>query len=436
MMIKTKYIQIITLMYCVFTVGMQAQNTLSLSQAIELGLQNNYDLKVIRNNAKIASINNNWGNTGALPTIGFKLAGSEDFNYNDNDDYRTEMIRPELDVSWVMFDGFSARITKTRYNELENLSKGNTAVLVENTIEDIISAYNNCLVQKEMVLVYEKLMKLSEDRYNRELNGQEIGVNTTYESLLAKTSWLNDKSTYLKQKVVFENAIRTLNYVLGIEDNTMWELSTELKSDMASYKLSDLTDKLLSSNKTLKNQYINQSLLAKETALAKSNYYPTLSLNAALSHTNSNMYFSNNSDNDAKNKYSNATVGVNLAYTIFNGGQRKRSMQIAKIEEESGLVKLDQMKHSLQNELLQMYSTYDVQKDLLMLANEQEDAAKLNLDMAEEKLKNGSIDSFDFRDIQINYLNAAIQRFNALYNIIESQTGLLRISGGIINEYE
>lgn len=435
-MIKTKYIQIVAFMCCIFTMSMQAQNALSLSQAIEMGLQNNYDLEIIRNDAKVASINNNWGNTGALPTIDFKLAGSEDFNYNDNDDYRTEVIRPELDVSWVMFDGFSARITKTRYEELENLSKGNTAVLVENTIEDIISSYNNCLVQKELVLVYEKLMKLSEDRYNRELTGKQIGASTTYESLLAKTSWLSDKSTYLKQKVVFENAIRTLNYVLGSENNTMWELSTELKSDMASYKLSDLTDKLLSSNKTLKNQYINQSLLAKETALAKSNYYPTLSLSAGLSHTNSNLYYSSNSENDAKNKYSDASIGLNLSYTIFNGGQRKRSIQIAKIGEESGFVKLDQMKHSLQNELLQMYSMYDVQKDLLILANEQEDAAKLNLDMAEGKLKNGSIDSFDFRDIQINYLNAAIQRFNALYDIIVSQTGLLRISGGIINEYE
>lgn len=436
MMIRTKYIITLTLIYCMFLGNMQAQNNLSLSQAIEMGLENNYDLKIIRNEERVASINNNWGNTGALPTINFKLTGSEDLNYNDNEDYRTELLRPELGLSWVMFDGFSARITKTHFEELENLSKGNTAVLVENTIEDIISAYNNCIVQKEMVLVFENLMKLSEDRYKRELNGKEIGVSTTYESLLAKTSWLEDKSTYLEQKVAFENSIRALNYVVGIEDNTMWELTTELKADMSTYKLSDLMDKLLSSNKTLKNQYINQSLLTKETALAKSNYYPTLSMNAGVSHTNSKNYYSSNSENDTKNTFSDVSVGLNLSYGIFDGGQRKRSVQIAKVEEESAQVGVDQMKHRLQNELIQMYSAYDVQKELLILASEQEEAAKLNLDMAEERLKNGSIDSFDYRVIQINYLNAAIKRFNALYKIIQSQTALLRISGGIISEYE
>ena len=251
---------------------------------------------------------------------------------------------------------------------------------------------------------------------------------------MAKTSWLEDKSTYLEQKVTFENAIRTLNYVLGLEDNTQWELTSEIKSDLPDYALSDLSSKLLSNNTTLKNQYINQSLLAKETALAKSDYYPSLSMSGGLSHTNQNLYYKNTTP-DSKSNYSGVSLGLNLSYTIFNGGQRKRSIQIARIEEESGLVQIDQMKHSLQNELLQLFSTYEVQKELVVLAGEQEEAAKLNMEMAEEKLKNGAIDSFDFRDIQINYLNAAIKKLNAFFNVIESQVDLTRITGGIIDEY-
>ncbi|MCW3785930.1 TolC family protein [Plebeiibacterium sediminum] len=432
---KNIKIQILTVLFCILSMGMQSQNTLSLSQAIEMGLQNNYDLKVTRNNENIASINNNWGNTGALPTVSFSAGLSENLNYNDNEDYRTESLSPQVSLNWLLFDGFSARITKKRFEELENLSKGNTVILVENTIQDIISAYNNCIVQQELVKVYDELMSLSEDRYNRELSGKEIGVSTTYESLLAKTSWLSDKSTYLQQKVSYENSIRTLNFILGIKDNTMWQLTSEIKSDLPDYTLSDLSNKLISNNTTLKNQYINQTLLSKETALAKSNYLPTISLNGGVSQTNRNTYFSKTSANDTETNFSDVNVGLNISYTIFNGGQRKRSVQIAKIEEESGLVEIDQMKHSLQNQLMQIFSTYEVQKELVVLANEQEEAAKLNMDMAEEKLKNGSIDSFDFRAIQINYLNAAIQKLNATYNVIESQTALTRITGGIVDEY-
>ncbi len=420
---------------CIFGMNMQAQSDLSLSDAIRIGLENNYDLQIIRNDEKVAETNNSWGNSGALPTINFALNGNEDFNYNDDDDYRSEIVSPELNLNWTIFNGFNVRITKQRYAELEKLSKGNTAVLVESTIQDIISAYNNCILQKEMIDVYEKLMNLSSDRYNRELNSKSLGASTTYSSLLAKTTWLEDKSTYLNQKVAYENAVRTLNFILAIKDNSTWNFTSGLTIEIRNYKLSDLIDHLESNNNTLKNQYINQSLLAQQTALQRSSLYPSLSVNAGVSHNNNNRYYSTNSDNDVKNSYADVTVGLNLSYTLFNGTQRRRSVQIAKIEEESGLVQIEQMKHSLQNELLQMYSTYEVQKELVELATEQEEAAHLNLDIAEEKLKNGSMDSFDFRTIQINYLNASIQHFTAIYNLIVSNTDLLRISGGLINEY-
>ncbi len=439
-MVKNKTMKQFSLVFmivCMLGMSMHAQDNLSLSEAIQTGLQNNYDLQIIRNDEKIAHVNNSWGNSGALPTIDFSLSGTEDFNFNDDDNYRNEILAPELGLNWTIFDGFSVRITKRRYAELEELSKGNTAVLVESTIQDIISAYNNCILQKEMIDVYEKLMNLSSDRYNRELNSKALGASTTYTSLLAKTTWLEDKSTYLNQKVEFENAVRTLNYILGVKDNTIWNFTSGLTIEIRTYKLADLIDNMEGNNNTLKNQYINQSLLAKETALERSNLYPSLSVNAGVSHTNNNVYYEANSTNtDIKNKYTDVSVGLNLSYTIFNGTQRRRSLQIAKIEEESGLVEIEQMKHSLQNELLQMYSTYEVQKELVELANEQEEAAHLNLDIAEEKLKNGSMDSFDFRTIQINYLNASIQRFTAIYNLIVSNTDLLRISGGLINEYD
>ncbi len=212
-----KKISLIILFAGLLSLSISAQKPLSLSDAIRIGMENNYDLKIIHNDETIAHINNNWGNTGALPTIDFSVSGTEDLNYNDNDDYRLENLSPQLGLNWVLFNGFSARINKRRYEELESLSQGNTAVLIESTIQDIISSYNNCVLQQKMIDVYAKLMKLSSDRYNRELNSKSIGGSTTYESLLAKTVWLEDKSTYLNQKVTFENAVRTLNFLLGIK---------------------------------------------------------------------------------------------------------------------------------------------------------------------------------------------------------------------------
>jgi len=430
---EIKYI--LPLLILLLSARVNAQENLSLSDAITRALQNNYDLQITRKSEKIASINNDWGNTGIMPSVNFNLSGRESFNVNDNENYRTQNIAPDVSLNWVFFNGYSAKITKQKFEELEELSQGNTAILVESTIQNIIVAYNACLLQKEMVDVYKDLAVLSEDRYKRAENSKDIGASTSYEMLQAKTSWLEDQSNYLQQKVNYENTIRTLNYNMAVEEDVIWNLISPLEMNMPDYMLEDLSAALLSGNQTLKNQYLNQSLLAKETALAKSNFYPTLSLNSGLGKTWMGNYYSGNTP-DMKQNSANAYVGLSLSFNIFNGGITRRSLQIAEINEESAQVQTKQMTHSLNNQLLQMYSSYNVQKAILELANEKESTAKLNLDLSADKLKSGVINSFNYRDVQMIYMNAAISKFQAIYNLIGSNTDLLRITGGIISEYE
>jgi len=412
----------------------QAQQDLSLSDALSIGLEKNYNLQITQKSEEISNINNTWGNTGIMPSINFTTNARENWNFNDNENYRQQTITPELSLNWTFFDGFSANISKQKFEELEELSKGNTAVLVENTIQDIILAYYNCVLQEEMIAVYEELEELSRDRLERTENSKSIGASTTYESLQAKTSWLEDQSNLLQQKVNYENAIRVLNYTLAVEEDLFWNLSNDLNFDIPEYQLEDLKTRMNTSNQTLKNQYLNQSLQAKETALAKSNYYPKLSLSTGINNSDLGNYYAGNTPNMRPNS-TNTYIGLNLSFNIFNGGITRRSVQIAQISEESEQINTDQMEHSLNNQLLQMYSNYTLQQALLQLADEKVNAAKLNVSLSDDKLRSGAINSFNYRDVQIIYMNAAIAQFRSIYSLIEANTDLLRISGGIIKEF-
>lgn len=430
---KKLNIAIITMFLIIGNI-VQAQQNLSLSEALSLGLENNYDLQMIKKSEQISEINNTWGNTGIMPSIKLSANGRENFNFNDNENYRNQTITPELSLNWVFFDGFSAQISKQKYEELEVLSKGNTAVLVENTIQDIILAYYNCVLQNEMIDVYKELEELSRDRFERSENSMKIGASTTYENLQAKTSWLEDQSNLLQQKVNYENAMRVLNFALAVEDDISWNFTDDLNFNIPDYQFDDLKGRMVSNNQNLKNQYVNQSLKAKETALAKSNYYPTLSLSTGINNSDVGNYYSGNTPDMTQNS-SNAYIGINLSFNLFNGGITRRSVQIAQISEETAQIQTDQMEHSLNNQLLQMYSNYTLQKSLLELAEEKVNAAKLNVELSDAKLRNGAINSFNYRDVQIMYMNAATSNFRSIYNLIEANTDLLRISGGIINEF-
>lgn len=191
---------------------------------------------------------------------------------------------------------------------------------------------------------------------------------------------------------------------------------------------------MFSNNKTLLNQYINQEILKKNINLAKANVWPTLNLSAGGNYGNSYFKFASN---DPIYPYSYSFyLNFSLNFNLYNGGATRRAIQQAQISEEIGQIEEDQIKQTLSNGLLTIYQMYDIRKQLLNVADISLETAQLNLDLSTERFKNGSINSFNFRDVQIQFINSEFNRLEAVYNLIDTHSELLRITGGIISEFE
>ncbi len=409
-----------------------AQEELSLSKAIQVGLENNYELKIIRKSEKISELNNAWGNVGRYPRIQFNLQGRGVKDYNDNNDFTRLSLTPSLDLDWTIFEGFAVQIRKDKFNDLEQLSRGNTLIAIENRIELIILAYYKILLEKERLKVSEKIMKLSSDRYEKSKIGKELGSTVTYDVLQSKNSWLEDRSSYLLQEVNFNNAVRDLNFLLGVKESKTYNFTDEFLPVSDEYELGNLLDKMLSNNNNLKNRYIQEMILRRDVELARSNYFPSLHLGAGVQANRIRNKLKGISANttDSHNLYAN----LSLSYMIFNGNSNRRSMQIAKIQEEIAKIETEDLKHSLTNTLAQNFELYQVRREIYLLAEENREAAELNLSISKDKFESGSINSFNYRDVQIVYQNVALARLNAIFNLIQSRTSLVRLTGGILNE--
>ncbi|MFC2086828.1 TolC family protein [Bacteroidota bacterium] len=399
------------------------ENELSLSKAIELALEENYGIIISKSNVEIASRNNTWGNAGRFPILDFSSSATFSSSGNSNQ----SSLRTGIGLSWTLFNGFKVNVTKNKLNELEELSGGNSMVVIENTIQDIVLSYYNILLQREKLLVLEKVMMLSKDRYEYEELKRELGGTVTYNVLQAKNNFLSDKSSYLNQEVVVRNGIRNLNFLLGEETSRLWVITEEFQADTSDYIISNLLDKMLANNQQLQNQYTNLVLMKNEIELRKSTLYPRIGLSSDV-FNNYNMT-SGNSDLNFTNR-------LDLTYDIYTGGTRQLAIVVAKIQEEIEMVETEQMKHSLTNLLLNEYDLYNIRKTLLNVAIENLEAAELNLQIADEKFRTGAINSFNYRDIQLIYLNAALQKIQSVYNLIDSHTMLTRLTGGYINPQE
>lgn len=416
------------------TYSLYSQEKLGLNDAIKIALENNYDIQITEAEKKVAEINNSWGTAGRYPALDFSINSNNRWDYNENSNYDQNITSGGVVLNWLLFDGFAVKIRKDRLDYYEKLSAGHAAVVIEGTVEAVILGYYQILLEKEKLQVAETLMNLSKDRFDYEQERQRIGSLTTYDLLQAQNSWLEDKGRFLIQQVNFKNSIRDLNYLMAVDVEKSFDFTEKFQPQLKSYDLSILKEKLLSNNQTLHNQYIAQSLLEKQVALSQSDWYPALSFRGGYDNVRNQMNFqgTERSTSTSFDYYANVT----LSWNIFDGGNRKRAVEIAKIDEETGQIEIDNMKHSLTNSLYNLYEIFLVRQELLNVAREALETAELNLQISAEKFKNGAINSFNYRDVQLIYLNAAVSRLDAIYNYINVDTALLRIIGGILNNYK
>ncbi|MFW5699774.1 MAG: TolC family protein [Bacteroidota bacterium] len=429
-MIKTLILIAIILISPVLTAQ---ENELSLAGALKTGLENNYQIRISDQNLQIARNNNSWGNAGMFPLV--SAGASQNNIYTDllNDVSSTNNLTPYLRLNWTLFDGLSVHITKERFEYIQELTEGNVALMVENTIQAIVLAYYNALLQQQNLDVVTELMDLSRDRYDYEQTKKELGSSVSFDVLQAKTNYLTDSSNYLLQKLAYENSIRNLNLILATPSENTYELTEEFAFLAPDYEYDSLKSAMQGNNKTLMNQYINQELLKNDVSLQKSALYPTVSLSSGMEYGigRRETPLGGVQNTNSLDAYAN----LSLSYTLSNGGRIQRAIKNAKIQEQIGQLETDELIHTLNNRLFNTYELYKARKELYSVTIENENAARLNMTIAQEKYNLGAINSFNYRDIQLIFLNAALNKLQALYSLIDSHTELMRLTGRIIDEY-
>ena len=431
-------------MFFLFDAALYAQDNLSLSDAIQIGLKNNYQIQISGKNSDIAKRNNNWLEAGALPSI--SLNSSYAYNWNDNDNpasfiqgaSNTSTTAYGADLNWVLFNGFSVKIRKDKLQQLQEQFEGSAAIIVENTIHAIILGYYNALLQQEKINALSNIVALATDRYQYHLEKKELGSISTFDLLQTKTAMINDSTNYLLQQLATKNAQRNLNMLMAIDVEKIYHLTDQLQHVHSLFNLAGLKEKMFSNNQTLKNQYVNRLIIKKDKALAKAKLFPVLSFGSGVNRSVSSFDGTgqggipiSTSGNTSLSYYAR----FSLSFVLFDGHKSHRAFKNMQIQEEVAQLTVDEMKLDLTNQLITTYELYMSRVAILRLTQENLNANELNLKLAEERYSSGGISSFEYRDIQTAYLNALSIQLESVFNTISTHTDLTRLTGGIVEEF-
>ncbi len=424
-----------------------AQEKLSLIEAIQKGLANNFDIQIEKRNIEIANINNDWGQAGKYPTITLNATQGNVYNNVVNPasflqgTVINNNIVPSVAMDWTIFDGFAININKKRLENLEAQSEGNARIVIENTVQNIIRTYYSAVLASELINILKQGMDLSRDTYEYVLFKKEVGNAVTADVLLERSNYLTDSSAYINQQLIYRNTLRDLNVLLGETDiEKTYELTDRLIFNNMDYNLKDLEEKMFASNANLQTLRITQEILKNDVALRRGDFMPRVGLNINGSYNINRQDLSNaifpggatRENNTART--TNIFANITFSVPLYNGGIIQRALQTAKVAEKIGEIRIESLKNQLRRDLANNYELYNLRKQQVQIAVENKNAARTNLRLAEEKFRNGSINSFDYRILQQNYLNIAFSEQQAIFNFIDANTALLRLTGGIIAE--
>ncbi|MFA0963457.1 TolC family protein [Roseivirga sp. BDSF3-8] len=424
----------------------QEGNSLSLAEALSLGLENNFDIRIERKRVDIAENNNSWGEAGRWPTINlvvdqqnslsdvpnaapFQLSGTTIRN----------SVSPGVNVSWTLFNGFAVNISKHRLALLEEQSMGNAALVVENTMKAIIGQYYQAVLEKERLEVFRRTLDVSGDRYRYVQERKRIGSAVTFDLLQEQTAYLTDSSNYVRQVQAYGQALRDLKVLLALPLDHQIQVSDSLEVIETNFDYDALYAQMAANNTNLRNQYLNQQLLKKSVMLAQAQQYPTITATGGYSHNRSRLDLSQANVGEGTppviNNLSNQFfVNFTLNFTLYDGGRVKRDIANAMVEENIGDLLVDELMLELSNDLKTAVELYDVRKSLQAISALNAEASQLNVQLAEDKYSTGIINSFDYRDIQLAFLNASLENLQARYDLIQSETEILRLTGSLLQE--
>lgn len=429
------------------TVSLFAQDNLSMEEAIVRGIENSYQIQIDQRNIQIAENNNDWAIAGKTPRVSANLNGSASYtNQNNPASFFTSLnttglgIAPGLSADWTLFDGYRIRFTKDQLEGIERLQRKNALLTVENTVQSVMLAYYNVLIQQEQLKVLEEVLELSNDRVEYQEIRKEFGQAGTFDVLQTQDAYLNDSTNLLIQLNNIETAFYNLNLAMGVDElNQRYQLTDDLVFAARDYTYEELQAQALNSNQNLQVLRVTQELAQINSNIQRSSLYPQLSIGGSTTYNLNLSNGSGTSNNGMEVNFDNITaktfnagLNVTASYTIFDGGVRKKQIENAQVEQEIAQLNIEDFTRNINTQIASTLATYNNQKRLLALTQNLIDNAQRNLQIAEERFSGGLINSFDYRSIQLSYINASQARLNAIFNLRNTETELVRLTGGLV----
>ncbi len=424
--------------FLILPLGLQAQEALDLEKAIQLGLENNLQIKIAVDNAEVRDLEKRTANGLLLPTINSTYLRS--FSTEDvTQKFVNDPAPREIDNAKSRNENFNiagvygfrpdAVVTIQRLGQLAEIGQLESKVVVENTIAGISTAYYRLILEQQRYQVLKETLRLSKNRLDIAQAQYELGGAGKRDYLTAQVDYNADSSLLLTQQQIIQNAQVNLNELLAV-DPEMDFLIQDTISISGILSLEELEENAFMENKQLLVNQRQKNVAFLQIRELQAQRLPVLNFNGS--------YVNNTLNSDAgfliQNQRSGFNYGGSVTINLFSGLTLNRRIQTAKVNQRIVDNSVEQFEIQLKSDIQRAYNTYENNLALLEIEKRNFEVAKENTEIALERFRLGIASYLEFRDAQVNLLTAENRLITSIYNIKEQEIELLRLSGKIFFE--
>jgi len=419
-----------------FFPALQAQEKLSLENAVNLALKNNFDISVANNSSTISKVNNTSGNAGMLPTV--TLIGSGNYSLNNRYQKNTDgtsvnsnsvsstSVTAGAELTWTIFNGGKMFVTKSKLNEIQALGEIQYRDKVLQTLFNVIGAYYDVVRQNQQLKSINEALSYNKERVKISQAGYNAGSLIKTDLLQAKIDLNVALESQINQQFIIVQARKTLNQLLCIPKDSDLLVTDSIQLNYSPDR-NDLIQRLNASNTSIlsfQKQIDIANLSVKEF---KSGYLPIVDFNAGY-------YFSQSTNTNASVTQSRAVgpqVGGTLVIPLFSAGENKRKIAVARLESENATLDLQNIKLQVNILLENTMTDFENQQRLLEIETENNELALENIKISLERLRLGQSTSLEVHIAQEDYVQSNTRLINFRYNLKLSETKLKQLVSGL-----
>lgn len=433
----------------VFTTSLtlKAQPVLTIEEAIAIALENNFDIRLAKNDSALLALDYSYRNAVYLPQINAN-AGAGWNNNNQRQEFTdgtsregdvsTNSLTGSVSLDWVLFDGlrmFALRDKAEQYAALGNLNVKNQVV---NTIAEVINAYYLIVRQKQQLKAVEEQMALSQVRVDLSQRRLDVGMGTRQEYLQSQI----DLNAQIAAKLHQDTYIRELKTILNQRMNpgpdgtsnlmsTDYDVSDTIPVNFA-IALEDVSNQLELTNPTLAINRKNLEIAGITLREAKSGRWPTVELNSAYNFSRTNNDVALNPFLPIFNQNKGFNYGFSASVPILNYRNTDRLVEQAKLDIQYQNLLYASERSRLTLNVINAYNLFKLQQESLALEESNIKLARENVAITQETYRLGTATFIQLREAEKSLEDAYDRLIAARYNAKVAETELMRLKGEIV----